>query len=558
MTTESHSSGASEGQAAEGPTTEAGGGPAQLAANPATEGSPPSAPAHRDADEAEDELSQVLRTRRQKLADLEDRGIAPYAYRFERTHTAPDAVDAFVRDEEAGSLGDDGHGAAVRVAGRMVSYRDHGKSAFAHLEDGHGQIQVYFRKNVLGDEPYADLALMDLGDWLGVEGALFRTRRGEVTVEVAGWELLAKSLRPLPIGKTEVDEDTGERTVHSGFADQETRYRQRYADLAVNPEVRAVFRTRAAVITAMREFMDREGFLEVETPTLQPQYGGAVARPFVTHHNTLDRTLYLRIADELYLKRLIVGGFERVYEICKDFRNEGIDRTHFPEFTMLEFYEAFADYGDMIRRVEDLFVYVVDAAIGSRVIPFEGQQISFEPPFARVSFMEALSETLGFDAMAAEVGALRDEAKRLHLTELDGAGRGRLLDKLFGELVESDLVQPTFVMDHPTELSPLAKPHRTLAGLTERFELYAAGRELANAFSELNDPLDQRARFEAQAELRAAGDEEAHGVDEDYLRAMEYGMPPTGGVGVGVDRLIMLITNQSSIRDVILFPTLRD
>jgi lysyl-tRNA synthetase class 2 len=553
MTTESHSSRASEGQVAGDPTKDA----AELPAEGQVAGDPSKDAAEFPAEGA-DEVSQVLRMRRDKLTALEERGIAPYAYRFERTHAAPDAVDAFVHDEDTGSLGEDGHGRTVRVAGRMVSYRDHGKSAFAHLQDGQGEIQVYFRKNVLGDEPYADLALLDLGDWVGVEGALFRTRRGEVTVEVGRWELLAKSLRPLPMGKTEVDEETGERRTHSGFSDQETRYRQRYADLAVNPEVREVFRTRAAVITAMREFMDGEGFLEVETPTLQPVYGGAVARPFVTHHNTLDRTLYLRIADELYLKRLIVGGFERVYEICKDFRNEGIDRTHFPEFTMLEFYEAFADYGDMIRRVEDLFVHVVEAATGTRTIEFEGQQISFEPPFGRVSFMDALSEAVGFDAMTADVTALRDEAKRLHLTELDGAGRGRLLDKLFGELVEADLVQPTFVMDHPTELSPLAKPHRSRPGLTERFELYAVGRELANAFSELNDPLDQRERFDAQAELRAAGDEEAHGVDEDYLRAMEYGMPPTGGVGVGVDRLIMLITDQSSIRDVILFPTLRD
>jgi len=296
----------------------------------------------------------------------------------------------------------------------------------------------------------------------------------------------------------------------------------------------------------------------VETPTLQPLYGGASARPFETHHNALDRTLYLRIADELYLKRLIVGGFERVYEICKDFRNEGIDRTHFPEFTMLEFYEAFADYGDMMRRVESLFVHVMEGTTGSRTAIYQEREISFEPPFARVSFMEALSEALGFDAAAASVGDLRARAKELHLPDLDGVGRGRLLDKLFGELVEHDLFQPTFVIDHPKELSPLAKPHRAHEGLTERFELYVAGKELANAFSELNDPIDQRERFEAQALLRAAGDDEAQSVDEDYLRAMEYGMPPTGGVGVGVDRLVMLVTDRASIRDVILFPTLRD
>ena len=473
------------------------------------------------------ELSQVLRVRREKLQSLLEHDIPPFAYSFQRTATAPAAVASFDAAEASDSLDEDGFGGdPVRVAGRIVSYRGHGKSAFAHLEDGHGRIQVYFRKNVLGDEAYERLELLDLGDWLGVEGPLFRTRRGEVTVEVREWELLAKSLRPLPMGKTEVDAETGERVVHSGFVDQETRYRQRYADLAVHPEVRQVFQARATAIRAMREYLDGEGFLEVETPTLQPLYGGAMARPFVTHHNALDRQLYLRIADELYLKRLIVGGFERVYEICKDFRNEGIDRTHFPEFTMLEFYEAFADYEGMVSRIQDLLVHVVKSVTGGLTVSYQGDEISFEPPFTRLSFMDALNEALGADGLEMPMADLADRARALDIGNVEGAGRGQLLDKLFGELVEPTLIQPTFVMDHPKELSPLAKAHRSRPGLTERFELYVYSKEIANAFSELNDPLDQRERFEAQVALREAGDEEAHQVDEDYIRALEYGMPP--------------------------------
>jgi lysyl-tRNA synthetase class 2 len=354
-----------------------------------------------------------------------------------------------------------------------------------------------------------------------------------------------------------VDADTGERTVHSGFADTESRYRQRYADLAVHPEVRDVFRTRARVVTELRRFLDDEGFLEVETPALQPLYGGASARPFVTRHNALDRTMYLRIADELYLKRLLVGGLDRVYEISKDFRNEGIDRFHNPEFTMLEWYQAFADYEDQMDLVERMVVHVADRVLGRRTFAFGEHEIVVEPPFARLRLVDALSEAMSTDVNALPDGELRSRAERLSLPDLAGAGRGKLIDKLFGELVEPGLVQPTFVLDHPRELSPLAKPKRGEPHLTERFELYMAGMEIFNAFSELNDPIDQRRRFEEQAELRAGGDEEAQQIDEDYIRALEYGMPPTGGVGMGVDRFVMLLANQPSIRDVILFPTLR-
>jgi lysyl-tRNA synthetase class 2 len=432
-----------------------------------------------------------------------------------------------------------------------------GRSVFGHVEDGAGRIQVYFRKNVVGEEAFEALSLLDLSDWIGVEGPTFRTRTGEVTVQVETWTLLTKSLRPLPFGKVETDPETGERRVYSGFQDQETRYRQRYADLAVNPEVREVFRVRSRVISALRRFLDEEGFLEVETPVLQPLYGGASAKPFVTKHNALDQTMYLRIADELYLKRLIVGGLDRVYEISKDFRNEGLSPFHNPEFTMLEWYQAFSDYEDQMDLVERMVLYVLDEVLGSRTLRVGEHEIPVEAPFRRVALMEALSEALGEDAVEMRDEELRARAEAMELPDLDGAGRGKLIDKLFGALVEPDLIQPTFVIDHPKELSPLAKRNRRDGRLTERFELYIGGAEIFNAFSELNDPIDQRERFEAQVALRAGGDEEAQPIDEDYIRALEYGMPPTGGVGMGVDRFVMMLTGQSSIRDVILFPILR-
>jgi lysyl-tRNA synthetase class 2 len=499
-----------------------------------------------------------MRIRREKLDLLQDRGILPFAYRFDRTHLTEEAARLFEDEEGDGRLDEKAHGSAVRVGGRLKSFRGHGKSAFGHLEDGSGAIQIYFRKDVLGEESFQNvMELVDLGDWLGIEGPLFRTRTGEVTVRAESWKLLSKSLRPLPLGKVEEDPETGETIIHGGFADVESRYRQRYADLAVHPHVREVFRARAKIITAIREFMDGEGFLEVETPALQPLYGGASARPFVTTHNALDRTMYLRIADELYLKRLVVGGFERVYEIAKDFRNEGIDRTHNPEFTMLEFYQAFADYNDMMEVVERLMVHLVDRAVGSRTVSFQGQEIHFAPPFRRVRLLDALADAMKEDPTGLSEEELRDRAYKLRLPELEGAGRGKLLDRLFEALVQEGLQQPTFVTDYPKELSPLAKTHREDPELTERFELFVAGQEVANAFSELNDPLDQRARFQQQAGLRARGDDEAQQVDEDYIRALEYGLPPTGGVGMGLDRLTMILTDQASIRDVILFPVLR-
>lgn len=490
-----------------------------------------------------EDLNFVMRARREKLDALAALGVAPFAYAFARTHSVIEALAA---------AGDAEEGPLVQLAGRIVAWRAHGKTTFAHVADQSGRMQLYFRKDALGDR-YAVVEHLDLGDIIGVAGPLFRTRTGEVTVRVESFELLAKSLRPLPIGKEEVVD--GAIVRHSGFADPEQRYRQRYADLAVHPEVRALFVARSRMTTAIRAFLDARGFLEVETPVLQPLYGGAAAKPFTTHHNALDMPLFLRIADELYLKRLVVGGFERVYEIGHDFRNEGIDRTHNPEFTMLEFYQAYADYRDMMTMVEELLVHAAEAV---RPVPGIGEAVpQLRPPFRRIEWVPAFEAAIGVAPLAQSDDTLRNIAAKVGVQHVESLSRPKVLDEIFQAVVETRLDEPTFVVDYPRELSPLAKPKRGDPALTERFELFARGKELANAFSELNDPLDQRRRFEAQARLRAAGDEEASVVDEDYLRAMEYGMPPMGGVGMGIDRLFMYLTGTASIRDVILFPTMR-
>lgn len=505
---------------------------------------------------AADSLPGAMRARREKLDALRRMGVEPYAYSSPVDRHAAHAKAKFEEAEAAGTLEEGGHEGTW--AGRMVALRVHGGSAFADLEDHTGRIQVHLKRDVLGRPAWDMFALLDLGDWIEVAGGVFRTRAGQVTVRAARLRLLAKCLRPLPLGKAGVDKETGERAEYSGFANQEARYRRRAADLAVHPEVREVFRARARIVSAARKFLDDRGYVEVETPVLQPVYGGAAAEPFVTKHRALDRELYLRIADELYLKRLVVGGLDRVYEIGKDFRNEGVDRFHNPEFTMLEFYQAFADYEDMMALVEALLAHLAQEVAGAPRASWEGQEISLKPPYARLSFVEALSEALGFAPLDAPAEELRAAAKRLGLAGADEVAAAQLLDKLFGALVQPGLSQPTFVLDHPRAMSPLAKAKRGAPKLAERFELFVAGQELANAFSELNDPSEQAEILREQAALRSAGDREAHGVDEDYVRALEYGLPPTGGVGIGIDRLVMMLTGCRSIRDVILFPALKD
>ncbi|MDQ3555447.1 MAG: lysine--tRNA ligase [Gemmatimonadota bacterium] len=502
------------------------------------------------SDTPEKLADRVVKDRLRKLDAIRQAGWEPFAYRFDPTHSTTDALAGF-------SDGEQEEEGPIRVAGRIVAKREMGRSVFMHLADRTGRLQLYLRADVVKDDGFALVGLIDLGDWVGAEGSLFRTRTGEVTLRTSTLKLLAKSLRPLPLGKEEHDPTTGIRTVYSGFSDMEGRYRQRYVDLAVHPEVREVFVTRARIVSSIRRFLDARGFLEVETPVLQPVYGGASAEPFVTHHNALDTPLFLRIADELYLKRLIVGGLERVYEIGKDFRNEGMSRFHNPEFTMLEFYAAYMDYTDVMQLTEELLLGVARDAAGIERVPFEDTYVDFTPPFARFTLYEALRALGGVDVPSLSDDALRDRARTAGVEQVEALGRGKLIDGLFGALVEPRLIQPTFVTDYPREMSPLAKPKRGEPELTERFELIAGRKELVNAYSELNDPLDQRERFAAQARLRAAGDEEAQALDEDFLRALEFGMPPTGGFGMGIDRLVMLLAGQSSIRDVILFPTMR-
>ena len=518
-------------------------------------------------------LTEQEQIRRDHLAALREAGVEPFpAETWPTTHAAADLVAAY--DDDAHDPEREGT-APIRatVAGRMMTKRVMGKAAFFHLADESGQVQIYVKRDNLPEGVYNSTfkKLLDPGDWLGVEGTVFRTRMGEVTVEAERVVLLGKSLKPLPVEKTVTDEETGETRTFNEVSDPEFRYRQRYADLALHPEVREVFKTRHRIVRTIQRFLDDAGYVEVETPALQPLYGGAAARPFTTHHNALDMPLFLRIADELYLKRLLVGGFEGVYEIAKDFRNEGLSRFHNPEFTMLELYVAFKDYDWMMGLVERMLEAVARAVHGGTDVPrtLDGadgtsaaRTLSFAAPFRRVPIFDAIAEATGHQLYdgerVADRDTLADAARQLGIEVDDSMGAGKLIDEIFGEAVEPSLVQPTFVTDYPVELSPLAKRHRSKPGLVERFELIAGGKELCNAFSELNDPIDQRERFEAQAALAVAGDDEAtREIDEDYLRALEYGMPPAAGLGVGIDRLAMVMADQPSIRDVLLFPLLR-
>ena len=487
----------------------------------------------------------VEAARREKLKELIERGIAPFAYRFDRSATANLALAAYRGEDDE---------TRHSLAGRLVALRPHGKTTFAHLEDSTGKIQLYFKGDELGADQYGVVELLDLGDHLGVEGRLMKTRTGEITLRVARFTLLAKALRPLPLGK---EDASGVK--HGELTDPELRYRQRYADLAVHPDVREVFRLRTRIVQGIRSFLDAKGYLEVETPVLQPLYGGATATPFKTHYEALDTTFYLRIADELYLKRCLVGGLERVYEIGHDFRNEGLSRFHNPEFTMAEWYQAYADYNDMAELTEEMLAALVLELFGSAMLERHGATLSFARPFARKDYYALVREHAGVDLARVKDAELRDVLKRHNAppAEVAALNGPKLVDEVFKTCVEPKLVQPTFVFDYPLALSPLAKPKRGDPTKVERWELFVQHRELANAFSELNDPDEQRRRFEQQGVLRAAGDVEAQQLDEDFLRALEYGMPPAGGVGLGVDRLTMILADQTNIRDVILFPMLR-
>lgn len=499
---------------------------------------------------SEHQLNDQELQRRQELDTLRTMGIDPYpAALYDVNSSARDIRERY----EAGAEGFE----QLSLAGRIVSKRIMGKASFAELQDNSGKIQLYLNRDELcpgeDKELYNSLfkKLISLGDFVGVKGHAFITQTGEKSVHVTELTLLGKILRPIPFPK-----ETEEK-VYDTLKDVELRYRQRYLDLVLHPQVRESFRMRSRLITALRRFLDDLGLLEVETPVLQPIHGGATARPFKTHHNALDIPLYLRIANELYLKRLIVGGFDGVYEIGKMFRNEGIDRTHNPEFSMLEFYVAYKDYNWMMQVTENMFEQLAQTLHGRTQITVGAHEIEFKGPYRRLSIEESILEYGGVDIAGMDEAGLRDVCKKLSIP-VDGAmGKGKLVDEIFSATAEKHLIQPTFITDHPVELSPLTKKHRSKAGLVERFELYVNGKEIANAYSELNDPLEQRARFEEQLALAARGDQEAMALDEDFLRALEYGMPPTAGIGVGIDRLVMLMTNTPAIQEVIFFPQMR-
>ena len=491
------------------------------------------------------DINVLIKRRYEELDELKSKGIETFAYSFDVDNYSEDIKNNYEQYE----------GKDVKIAGRIMTIRRMGKASFAHIMDQKGRIQIYLKKDDIG-ENYDAFRLMDIGDIIGAEGYVFKTKTGEISVHLKSLKLLAKSLRPLPIAK-EGEDEQGNKIIYDQFVDKELRYRQRYVDLVVNPDVRNVFFKRSKIVSSMRNYLDSKGYLEVETPVLQPLYGGASARPFITHHNALDIDLYLRIADELYLKRLVVGGLDGVYEISKDFRNEGMDRSHNPEFTMLELYVAYKDYNWMMDLVEELLEHICNNVFGSSEFTFEDKKINFSRPWKRISYVDAIKDKTGVDAIAASENDLRALAKNIGIEIEDLFGKAKLIDEIFSQVVEPEIVQPTFVVDYPLILSPLAKKHRSKEGLVERFEGYVVGKEICNAFSELNDPIDQRKRFEDQVRMREAGDEEAHQVDEDFLRSMEYGMPPMAGLGIGIDRLVMLLTNQSSIRDVIFFPQMK-
>jgi len=484
-----------------------------------------------------EELNELLKVRRAKLDELKAKKIEPYPYSYDQKNFAAPILEKYkdVKEEESNEV--------VSLAGRIMTKRGHGKAMFANIEDHTGKIQIYAKVDVLGKDDFELFEKLDIGDIVGIKGKVFRTKRGEITVKITKFVLLTKSLHPLP-------------EKWHGLQDKELRYRERYVDLIVNSEVKEVFKKRCKIISLVRRYLDEQGFLEVETPVLHTMPGGATARPFETFHNALDMDLYLRIALELHLKRLIVGGLERVYEIGRVFRNEGMSYKHNPEYTMLELYKAYADYEDIMKLTEDLISSIVKEVNGSLKIKFKGQEIDFNPPWKRITLTQALKEHGGIDISGGEA-EIRKIAKKKGIEGAEEIGIGKVINLLYDKFVESDLVQPTFIIDHPVETSPLAKRKRGNPKHVERFEVIVSGMEIANAFSELNDPIDQRNRFEEQQKLKQEGDLEAESMDEDFLRALEYGMPPTGGLGIGIDRLVMLLTDSQSIRDVLFFPHMR-
>lgn len=501
----------------------------------------------------EESFSELELTRLEKLRQMQERGIQPYPTRAEQTHTSLEAIEAFTKAEYEGeeTL------LKVTLAGRLRALRPMGKIAFAHIDDRDGRVQLFFRIDDLGAEKMAELdAYYDLGDFIQASGHMFRTRRGEVTLAVEDFKMLAKALRPLPAAKDEVVD--GEVVRHATLSDPETRFRQRYVDLAVNPDVQEIFKMRAATTRALRNFLDEHDFIEVETPILQPIYGGAAAQPFVTHHNQLHQDLYLRISFELYLKRLLVGGLERVYEIGRDFRNEGVSYKHNPEFTQLEFYWAYADYLDVMAMTEQMVAFAAQQVLGTTKINFDNQEIDLSPPWRRIELRQGILDETGIDIEEHKTAdSLEAAMTAKNLNPKPGSTRGKLIDGLIGDFLEPNCIQPTIVYNYPRDISPLAKSKPDDPSIVERFEGFIGGMELCNAFTELNDPLDQEQRFLEMGRAYADDDEEQHPMDDDFLNALSYGMPPAGGFGIGVDRLMMLFSGRRSIREVILFPHLR-
>ena len=482
-----------------------------------------------------EDLNELMKVRREKLAAIEQAGIEPFGRRYEISHHAQDILENFESLE----------GNSVKIAGRIMTVRGHGKASFINVADMSGKIQVYLRQDVLGEELYGRFSLLDIGDIIGVEGLVFKTQRGEISVKATNFEIQAKSLRPLP------------EKFH-GLKDVETRYRQRYLDLIVNPDVRNSFVMRSKIIKELRNYLDNQDFLEVETPMMHPIAGGAAARPFVTYHNALDMNLYMRIAPELYLKRLIVGGFEKVYEVGRVFRNEGISIRHNPEFTSVELYQAFADYNDLMALTENIVAHVAQATLGTTKINYQGTAIDLTPSWTRMSMVEAVEKYTGVNFNnVTTLEQAQAEAAKLGVKYEKKDGIGGILNNIFEDKVEEHLIQPTFITGHPTEISSLAKRNKDNPEITDRFEVFIYGREIANGFSELNDPIDQEGRFMEQVQQRESGDDEAHMMDHDYVTALEYGLAPTGGLGIGIDRLVMFLTDSASIRDVLLFPHMR-